>query len=116
MGRDRIARGVSPETVGTTRYLPSAPPQGPASPGLAAARRGEVSASSVLGAHAPSYTIAPPFGGSNDLSEQTLRTLMIAVALVAVLLGRRMNLRHRAHFHHQELSKILVSGLEFFRA
>jgi hypothetical protein len=45
-----------------------------------------------------------------------MRTLMIAVALIAVPLGRRMNLRDRAHFHHQELSKILVSELEFFPA
>ena len=41
---------------------------------------------------------------------------MITVALIAVPLGRRMNLRHRAHFHHQELSKILVSDLEFLLA
>ena len=45
-----------------------------------------------------------------------MRTLMIAVALIAVPLGRRMDLRHRAHFHHQGLSKILVSDLEFFRS
>jgi hypothetical protein len=45
-----------------------------------------------------------------------MRTLMIAVALIAVLLGRWMNFRHRAHFHHQELSKFLISDLEFFLA
>jgi hypothetical protein len=45
-----------------------------------------------------------------------MRTLMITMLLIAVPLGRRMNLRHRAHFHHQQLSKILVSDLEFFPA
>lgn len=41
---------------------------------------------------------------------------MIDVALIAVLRGRWMNFRHRAHFRHQELSKVLVSDLEFFPA
>jgi hypothetical protein len=41
---------------------------------------------------------------------------MIAVALIAVLRDRWMDFRYRAHFHHQELSKILVSELECFLA
>jgi hypothetical protein len=41
---------------------------------------------------------------------------MIAVALIAVPLGRRMNLRDRAPLHHQEISKILVRELGFFPA
>ena len=65
-GRDRKARGVSPEKVGHHPLSPPlAPPQGPAMPGLAAAQEGKVTASSLLGADAPSFTITPPSGGSN---------------------------------------------------
>jgi hypothetical protein len=45
-----------------------------------------------------------------------MRSLMIDVALIAVLRGRLMDSRHRAHFRHQELSKVVVSDLEFFPA
>ncbi len=43
-----------------------------------------------------------------------LKTLMIAMALLAACLGRWMNFRHIAYVHHQELGKILVSELELY--
>jgi len=45
-----------------------------------------------------------------------LRTLMIAVAVVAALLGRWVNFRNRAHYHRQERERVLVSDLEFYLA
>lgn len=45
-----------------------------------------------------------------------LKTLMIAVAVVAALLGRWVNFRSRAESHRQERRKILVSDLEFYLA
>jgi hypothetical protein len=45
-----------------------------------------------------------------------IRTLMIAIALLAVLLGRWMNFKHRAHVHHGELERILISNFDMYLA
>ncbi len=41
---------------------------------------------------------------------------MIAVAVVGALLGRWMDLRNRERYHRHELTKILISDLEFYLA
>ncbi len=45
-----------------------------------------------------------------------LSMMMIAIAVIAALLGRWVNFRDRARFHRQQRTKIHVDDLEFYLA